>query len=194
MSIHLSSSVMKVTDLMDQRKVIEEKIEDAAKVAMWETMKKIYAAFESSGFDMERIEAEVWREGECLVFFMPRENRDLLKLGLNDNKSNDKGQHVYESTIVNWCRKHYSPVNPHNFYRRNKFFFKIKDWEDILLDETRSSDIPVEGECPELNGEFDYTGEWDTFALDGKRYRIEVGQQVVLNGSWRQWAGGQFVN
>lgn len=187
MSKEVSSIQLRTIDLMDQRRKIDEKIKETMQEALYEALQKMHSALEAAGFDTDDIDVDVNPEG-LMIRMNGIANRRLLRIFCN------RGAGPSGERVAEWCRKHYSQVDPLDFIRRNKFFFEFIDWEKLLLEETKSSDIPVEGECPELNGKFDYTGEWDTFALDGKRYCIEVGQQFVLNGSWRQWAGGQFVN
>ena len=182
----VSSIQLRTIDLMDQRRALDEKIKETAQAALYEALCKIHDALEEVGFNTDKMDVDVTHD--CLMFRMSDLDRQILRIFCN------RGAGPSRDMVEEWCRKHYSLVPPRDFIRRNKFYFTVMDWEKLLLEETRCSDIPLEGKCPELTGDFDYTGEWDTFALDGKRYRIEMGQQVVLNGSWRQWAGGQFVN
>ena len=187
MSINPNSNVMKAVDLVDQRRELNEKIKDTMQTAVYEALQKMHDALEKAGFDTDDIYVDVTPDG--LTFRMNGvTDRRLLRV------FNNRGAGPSREMVERWCSEHFSQIDPRDFIRRNKFYFSVIDWEKLLLEETRRSDIPLEGKCPELNGKFDYTGEWDTFALDGKRYHIEVGQQFVLNGSWRQWAGGQFVN
>lgn len=181
-----------VTEMIIQRdKQNEEndkKIMDAAKTVMYELLKKINAVFDEAGFDTRVISVSI--EGNRIHFSVDDpDGREILRtISKYDNRK------TYPDFIREWCKEHCSAVEPLDFYLRNRFYFCVKDWEEILMEETRRNDIPVKGKMPTLNGNFEYTGEYDTFALDGKRYRIKVGQDVYLNGHNKTWVGGQFVN
>ncbi len=195
MSIQLSSSVMKVTDLMDQREHLEEKINDAAKSVLIETMKKVYDVLEEAGFNVDNMEAIVADNG--LMFRMnDKKDREIITvLSGGDSITVTQRPEAWPTIekIMEWCRSHHSPVDPRDFLYRCKFF-RFYDWQEMLLEETRKTDILLEGKCPELTGDFDYTGEWDTFALDGKRYHVEEGQTFIWNEREYTWCCGQPMN
>ena len=180
-----------VTEMIIQRdKQNEEndkKIMDAAKMVMYELLKKIHAAFDEAGFDTNFISVSI--KGEEIRFSVNYADGRVILHTISEFDGR-----TCPDYISNWCKEHCSAVEPLDFYLRNRFYFCVKDWEEILMEETRRNDIPVKGKMPKLNGNFEYTGEYDTFALDGKRYRIKVGQDVYLNGHNKTWVGGQFVN
>lgn len=187
MEIKLSSSIMKAVDLVDQRRKLDKKINDTMQAALYEALQKIHDALEAAGFSTDDISVDVTPDGLMFRMYGVTE-RKLLRFFSN------RGAGPSREIVEEWCRKHYSQVKPRDFIRRNRFYFSVIDWEKLLLEETRCSDIPLEGKRPELTGDFDYTGEWDTFALDGKRYHVEEGQTFIWNGREYTWCCGQPMN
>ncbi len=180
-----------VIKMIEQRNKQNEKqdkrIKDAAKIVMYDLLKKIKAAFDEAGFDTRVISVSI-KEEEIRFSVNNPDGREILHaISKFDGRT-------CPDFIREWCEEHCSAVNPLDFYLQNRFYFGVKDWKELLMEETRRNDIPVKGKMPTLNGNFEYTGEQDTFALDGKRYRIKVGQDVYLNGQNKTWVGGSFVN
>ena len=186
----------KIYELLAEREQNETEI----MVAFLKVIGKIYDVFADAGLDTSYIQAVV-TDNNKLVFLMNGNNTEITSL-LSEghfayvNVDTDN-EYPAEEMIIQWCEEHKSPIDPHNFYEKCealKHCGGFKKWEEILLYETRRNDIPVKGKMPTMNGNFEYTGEYDTFALDGKRYRIKVGQDVYLNGQNKTWVGGSFVN
>lgn len=183
MSKEVSSIQLRTIDLMDQRRALDEKIKETAQAALYEALCKIHDALEEVGFNTDKMDVDVTHDG--LMFRMGDLDRQILRIFCN------RGAGPSRDMVEEWCRKHYSLVPPRDFIRRNRFFFKVIDWEKLLLEETKCNDIQIKGKCPEFNGDYDYImGEDDAIAIDGKRYHIKPGQVIVLNGRSYTWQYG----
>jgi hypothetical protein len=186
MSINPNSGVMKAVDLMVQRRELNERIKDTMQTAVYEALQKMHDALEKAGFNTDDIYVDVTPNG--LMFQMNGvTDRRLLRV------FNNRGAGPSREMVERWCSEHFSQIDPRDFIRRNKFYFAVVDWKKLLLEETRRSDIPVEGECPEFKGDFDYVDDPDTMVINGKRYRIKDYQDIILNGrSYTWYCGGLY--